>query len=82
MTALLVSVDHPDGTGVRLRINVPTDPELAAMDPLAREILARCEGAGLHRDTARLALLAEFAERVADDAAYRRECDRRGLMPL
>lgn len=78
----LVTVEHGD---VTVRRMVPAVP-VADIDTIAPDVTALVEQIaterGLWPDQVVVMLASQLVLNEADDAAYRRVCERKGLLPL
>ena len=77
MTRVRVQVDDGHGT-VALYVDAP-DPEQAAV---CAQVWAAAHSDAISEALLRLAVIADLTRLVADDEAYQRECQRRGLIPI
>lgn len=88
MNRVCIDVDHQlmDGTCLRARRVVdldaiPADHRILAQSVVDR-MLADLTWLGLHDDDLRLLVLGAAVLQEADEAAYRRVCEQRGVLAL
>ena len=84
MTAypILITVDSRDRT-LRHRVDAPpTEHEATVCAQLVAPFLDHCETLGMTRQAAHELLLVMVVEHEADEAAYRRVAEQRGVLAL